>query len=53
MKFGETHVLVTATLEDRLPPWLKGLVPTGHQYPSTLWVEDWRAVGRGQEASAR
>jgi peptide/nickel transport system substrate-binding protein len=36
-----------------LPPWLKGLVPTGHQYPSTLWVEDWRAVGRGQEASAR
>ncbi len=24
VKFGETHVLVTATLEDRLPPWLKG-----------------------------
>ncbi len=24
-----------------LPPWLKGLVPTGHQYPSTLWVENW------------
>ena len=23
-KFGNTHVLVTATLEDRLPPWLKG-----------------------------
>jgi ribonuclease PH len=23
-KFGDTHVLVTATLEDRLPPWLKG-----------------------------
>jgi ribonuclease PH len=23
VKFGETHVLVTATLEDRLPPWLK------------------------------
>ena len=22
--FGDTHVLVTATLEDRLPPWLKG-----------------------------
>jgi peptide/nickel transport system substrate-binding protein len=36
-----------------LPPWLKGLVPTGHQYPSTLWVEDWRAVGRSAEASAR
>ena len=24
VKFGETHLLVTATLEDRLPPWLKG-----------------------------
>jgi ribonuclease PH len=24
IKFGNTHVLCTATLEDRLPPWLKG-----------------------------
>ena len=24
VKFGDTHVLVTATLEDRLPMWLKG-----------------------------
>src|ERR1700709_2575892 len=24
VKFGDTHVLVTATSEDRLPPWLKG-----------------------------
>ena len=24
MKFGHTHVLGTATLEDKLPPWLKG-----------------------------
>jgi len=24
VKFGETQVLVTATLEERLPPWLKG-----------------------------
>jgi len=24
VKFGDTHVLVTATLEDRLPPWRKG-----------------------------
>jgi len=23
VKFGDTHVLVTATLEDKLPPWLK------------------------------
>ena len=26
-----------------LPKWLKGLEPTGHQDPSTLWVENWRA----------
>ena len=25
-----------------LPKWLKGLTPTGHQDPSTLWVENWR-----------
>src|SRR3954469_12265662 len=24
VKFGDTQVLVTATLEERLPPWLKG-----------------------------
>src|ERR1700742_491907 len=24
VKFGDTHVLVTATLEERVPPWLKG-----------------------------
>jgi ribonuclease PH len=24
VRFGDTYVLVTATLEDRLPPWLKG-----------------------------
>jgi peptide/nickel transport system substrate-binding protein len=26
-----------------LPKWLKGVVPTGHQSYSTLWVETWRA----------
>jgi peptide/nickel transport system substrate-binding protein len=26
-----------------LPKWLSGVEPTGHQYPSTLWVENWRA----------
>lgn len=25
-----------------LPKWLKGVEPTGHQYPTTLWVETWR-----------
>ncbi len=24
-----------------LPKWLQGLEPTGHQYSSTLWVENW------------
>ena len=23
------------------PTWLGGIVPTGHMFPSTLWVEDW------------
>ena len=26
-----------------LPKELKGVRPTGHQYPTTLWVEEWRA----------
>lgn len=26
-----------------LPRWLKGVEPTGHQFPTTLWVERWRA----------
>lgn len=25
-----------------LPKNLEGLTPTGHQFPSTLWVEEWR-----------
>lgn len=24
------------------PHWLKGIEPTGHQYPTSLWVENWR-----------
>ena len=24
-----------------MPPWLTGVAPTGHQYPSSLWVENW------------
>jgi peptide/nickel transport system substrate-binding protein len=24
------------------PKWLKGVEPTGHQYPTSLWVEHWR-----------
>jgi peptide/nickel transport system substrate-binding protein len=27
-----------------LPKWLSGLTPTGHQFPTTLWVEDWAAT---------
>ena len=26
------------------PKWLKGVRPTGHQYPTTLWIEEWRAA---------
>ncbi len=25
-----------------LPKWLKGVVPTGHQFSTTLWIENWR-----------
>jgi peptide/nickel transport system substrate-binding protein len=24
-----------------IPKWLHGIQPTGHQYPTTLWIEDW------------
>jgi peptide/nickel transport system substrate-binding protein len=25
-----------------MPKWLTGIVPTGNQFPTTLWVEDWK-----------
>ena len=28
-----------------LPKWLAGVVPTGHQYPTTLWIENWHVAG--------
>ena len=31
-----------------LPPWLEGVRPTGHQYPTTLWVEQWRRAALSQ-----
>jgi len=33
-----------------LPRWLEGVTPTGHEYPSTLWVETWH---RAAERAAR
>ena len=29
-----------------LPDWLEGVRPTGHQYTTTLWVEEWRRRAR-------
>jgi len=26
-----------------MPRWLGGVTPTGHMFPTTLWVEDWTA----------
>ncbi len=26
-----------------IPKWLKGVVPTGHAYPTSYWIERWRA----------
>src|SRR5207245_7275975 len=46
VKFGDTHVLVTATLEDRLPPWLKG--------QARGWVTaDYRMLPRATSARTR
>ena len=28
-----------------LPQWLDGVVPTGHQDPTTLWIETWKPKG--------
>ncbi len=28
-----------------LPRWLKGVEPTGHQFPTTDWVERWHVAG--------
>ncbi len=25
-----------------IPKWLTGIVPTGHQYPTSHWVEKWK-----------
>ncbi len=32
-----------------LPKWLKGVTPTGHQAPSTLWIEHWRRVDGAEQ----
>jgi len=32
-----------------LPPWLDGVTPTGNEYPSTLWIENWRRAMPGSE----
>lgn len=29
---------------DIMPPWLTGIVPTGHSHLPTLWVENWSAT---------
>jgi peptide/nickel transport system substrate-binding protein len=26
-----------------MPKWLTGIEPTGHQYGTSFWVENWRA----------
>ncbi|HUZ73641.1 MAG TPA: peptide ABC transporter substrate-binding protein [Stellaceae bacterium] len=34
-----------------LPPWLEGVTPTGDQYPSTLWIENWHRAAPGTAVS--
>jgi peptide/nickel transport system substrate-binding protein len=33
-----------------LPKWLEGVTPTGHDAPSTLWIDQWR---RGDEQASK
>ncbi len=59
VKFGDTHVLVTATLEDRLPPWLKGqargwiTAEYGMLPRATLGAHAARGLGRQAERPHR
>ena len=46
VKFGDTHVLVTATLEERLPPWLRVRAAAGSP-PNTACCRARRWSGRG------
>ncbi len=57
VKFGDTHVLVTATLEDRLPHWLKGQArELGHgrirRMLPRATLERTRREGLGRQAEA-
>ena len=27
-----------------LPKWLKGIRPTGHQFSTSLWIEEWQVT---------
>src|SRR5262249_46086775 len=54
VKFGDTHVLVTATLEDRLPPWLKGqargwVTPEYAMLPRAPWGRTRREGSAGKQ----
>ena len=59
VKFGDTQVLVTATLEDRLPPWLKGqargwiTAEYGMLPRATLGAHAARGLGRQAERPHR
>jgi peptide/nickel transport system substrate-binding protein len=30
-----------------LPPWLEGVRPTGNEYPTTFWIDEWRRAAPG------
>src|SRR5471030_1338482 len=54
VKFGDTHVLVTATLEDKLPPWLKGQARAGSP-PNTACcrAQRWSVPGARHPPASR
>jgi len=55
VKFGDTHVLVTATLEDRLPPWLKGQARgwVTAEYGNAAARTPWSAPGARRRPASR
>ena len=58
VKFGDTHVLVTATLEERLPPWLRGqgrgwVTAEYSMLPGSTTERSDREVNRGKPSGGR
>jgi ribonuclease PH len=53
VKFGDTHVLVTASVEERLPPWLRGKGEVTAEYgmlPRATHTRGQREAAKGKQS---